>query len=31
MKKFKTDRMTSQIARLVIGLHEEGYNNDFEL
>jgi hypothetical protein len=31
MKKIKIDRMVNQIARLVIGLHEQGYNYDFEL
>src|SRR5476651_647471 len=31
MKKIKIDRTVSQMAKLVIGLHEKGYDNDFEL
>jgi len=31
MKKIKMDRTVSLVAKLVIGLHEKGYDNDFEL
>jgi hypothetical protein len=31
MKKINIDSTIDQIAKLVIELHEEGYNDDFEL